>query len=43
MPVAVKDALRQVAEMEGNLSVLAAAEYVQRLERAGRLVEECWS
>ncbi|EPQ55673.1 riboflavin synthase domain-like protein [Gloeophyllum trabeum ATCC 11539] len=42
MPAAVRAALRSIAQTEGGLGEAEAREYVEGLERAGRLVEECW-
>uniref|UniRef100_D8Q1Z0 NADPH-dependent diflavin oxidoreductase 1 n=1 Tax=Schizophyllum commune (strain H4-8 / FGSC 9210) TaxID=578458 RepID=D8Q1Z0_SCHCM len=43
MPAAVRSALAYAAETYGGLSADAAKAYVEKMERDGRLVEECWS
>ncbi|THU80848.1 riboflavin synthase domain-like protein [Dendrothele bispora CBS 962.96] len=43
MPAGVKGALRQSVRQYGGRTEEEAKEYVQNLERAGRLIEECWS
>ncbi|TRM58748.1 riboflavin synthase domain-like protein [Schizophyllum amplum] len=43
MPAAVRAALAYVAEMQGGYNAEEAKSYVERMEREGRLVEECWS
>ncbi|KAL1759766.1 hypothetical protein FB107DRAFT_204590 [Schizophyllum commune] len=43
MPAAVRGALAHAAETYGDLSAEAAKAYVEKMERDGRLVEECWS
>ncbi|KAL1703452.1 hypothetical protein EV121DRAFT_208004 [Schizophyllum commune] len=43
MPAAIRSALAYAAETYGSLSAEAAKAYVEKMERDGRLVEECWS
>ncbi|KZV65277.1 riboflavin synthase domain-like protein [Peniophora sp. CONT] len=43
MPAAVRRALAHAAHVEGGLDKHAATAYVNRMEREGRLYEECWS
>ncbi|KIJ54973.1 hypothetical protein M422DRAFT_221404 [Sphaerobolus stellatus SS14] len=43
MPVAVKQAAEHAAVTVGGLSEEEAKRFVMRLEREGRLFEECWS
>lgn len=43
MPAAVRAALAYAVESEGGRTEEEAKEYVARMEREGRLVEECWS
>ncbi|TFK47130.1 riboflavin synthase domain-like protein [Heliocybe sulcata] len=43
MPAAVRAVLRSVGEREGGMSEEEAREWVERAEREGRVVEECWS
>lgn len=43
MPAGVKEALRFATEKYGGLSAEEATEYIQTMEREGRLMEECWS
>ena len=43
MPAAVRGALAYAAETHGGFSAEAAKAYVEKMERDGRLVEECWS
>ena len=43
MPVAVKKAIEHAATTEGGLPDSEAKGFITRLEREGRLFEECWS
>ncbi|VDC01230.1 unnamed protein product [Peniophora sp. CBMAI 1063] len=43
MPTSVRRALAHAAHVEGGLDKHAATAYVNRMEREGRLYEECWS
>jgi hypothetical protein len=43
MPAAVKDAIRFAVEKYGGHKPDAAIEFVNAMERDGRLIEECWS
>ncbi|KAL1737831.1 hypothetical protein HDZ31DRAFT_70728 [Schizophyllum fasciatum] len=43
MPAAVRGALAYAAEAYGGYDAEGAKAYIERLEREGRLVEECWS
>ncbi|KAI0728825.1 riboflavin synthase domain-like protein [Fomitopsis betulina] len=43
MPVAVRQAVRDVARQEAAKTEEEADEFVALLEREGRLIEECWS
>ncbi|KAF7975974.1 hypothetical protein HWV62_8118 [Athelia sp. TMB] len=43
MPAGVKRAVRAAAETHGKLSEDEAKEFVAKMERNGRLIEECWS
>ncbi len=43
MPTAVKAALALCVERFGGRNADAAKEYIQAMEREGRLTEECWS
>ncbi|KAI0746992.1 riboflavin synthase domain-like protein [Daedaleopsis nitida] len=43
MPAAVRAALAYAIQSEGGRTEEEAKEYVARMEREGRLVEECWS
>ncbi|KAI0655709.1 riboflavin synthase domain-like protein [Cubamyces menziesii] len=43
MPAAVRAALQQVLVSEGGKTEEDAKDYIVRMEREGRLTEECWS
>ena len=43
MPAAVREAVRDEVMQEAAKTDEEANEFVARLEREGRLVEECWS
>ncbi|KAF5341537.1 hypothetical protein D9758_012557 [Tetrapyrgos nigripes] len=43
MPASVKEAIRHAIRQYGGRDEEEAKEYVQNLERTGRLIEECWS
>ncbi|KDQ52353.1 hypothetical protein JAAARDRAFT_184230 [Jaapia argillacea MUCL 33604] len=43
MPAAIRAAVRSIAQVEGGMSGDDVKEFVENLEREGRLVEECWS
>lgn len=43
MPKAVRDAIAFAVQSEGGRSEAEAKEYVAKMEREWRLVEECWS
>lgn len=43
MPAAVKKAIQDAAVSEGCMAETEAKGFVNRLEREGRLFEECWS
>lgn len=43
MPAAVKAAVRGAAEAHGKMSEDEAKEFVEKMERDGKLIEECWS
>ncbi|KAI0319420.1 riboflavin synthase domain-like protein [Amylostereum chailletii] len=43
MPAAVRRALARAAETAGGMNETSALAYVARMEREGRLFEECWS
>lgn len=43
MPAAVKESLKHVIEKYGERTPEAATEYVDMMEKTGRLIEECWS
>jgi sulfite reductase alpha subunit-like flavoprotein len=43
MPAGVKDALADCVSRHGGRTLEEAKEYVRRMERDGRIVEECWS
>jgi Sulfite reductase, alpha subunit (flavoprotein) len=43
MPAAVKDAIKFAVEKCGGQNSQAATEFVDAMERDGRLIEECWS
>jgi hypothetical protein len=43
MPVAVKKAIEHAAAAEGGLTDAEAKAFITKLEREGRLFEECWS
>lgn len=43
MPVAVKKAIEHAAMTEGELTDVEAKRFITKLEREGRLFEECWS
>ncbi|TDL14869.1 riboflavin synthase domain-like protein [Rickenella mellea] len=43
MPLAVKGAIENAAQVVGGQSEEQAKEYLRILQREGRLVEECWS
>ncbi|KAK7439064.1 NAPDH-dependent diflavin reductase [Stygiomarasmius scandens] len=43
MPASVKEAIRYSVQQCGGRTEEEAKEYVQMLERTGRLIEECWS
>lgn len=43
MPAAVRQALALSAETYGSLTPEKAVDFVNTMEREGRLIEECWS
>ena len=43
MPAAVRAALQQVLVSQGGKTEEDAKDYIVRMEREGRLTEECWS
>lgn len=43
MPAAVREAIQHALVSEGRMSEEDAKEYVVRMEKEGRLIEECWS
>lgn len=43
MPAGVKQAIRDTAVTYGGKTEDEAKEFVARMERQGRLIEECWS
>lgn len=43
MPADVKTAVRAAAEVYGKLSEDEAKQFIGKMEREGRLIEECWS
>ncbi|OJT11116.1 NADPH-dependent diflavin oxidoreductase 1 [Trametes pubescens] len=43
MPAAVREAIQYALVSEGGMSEEDATEYVVRMEKEGRLIEECWS
>ncbi|TBU41104.1 riboflavin synthase domain-like protein [Dichomitus squalens] len=43
MPAAVRAAIAHTVQSEGGRTEEEAKEYVARMEREGRLIEECWS
>lgn len=43
MPAAVRAAIQQVIVNEGGKTEEEAKEYIVKMEREGRLTEECWS
>lgn len=43
MPAAVREAIQRALVSEGRMSEEDAKEYVVRMEKEGRLIEECWS
>jgi len=43
MPAAVKEALGFAVETYGGFTSLEAKNYIDRMMREGRLMEECWS
>jgi sulfite reductase alpha subunit-like flavoprotein len=43
MPAGVKDTLAWVVRQYAGQDEDEAKDYVKRLEREGRIVEECWS
>lgn len=43
MPVAVKKAIEHAAVAEGEWTDAEAKGFVTKLEREGRLFEECWN
>jgi hypothetical protein len=43
MPAAVRRALSYAAKIEGKMSDTDAKAYIEKMEREGRLFEECWS
>ncbi|KAI0363943.1 riboflavin synthase domain-like protein [Pilatotrama ljubarskyi] len=43
MPAAVRAAIRHALQSEGGMTEEDAKEYVVKMEKEGRLIEECWS
>jgi sulfite reductase alpha subunit-like flavoprotein len=43
MPIAVKRAMQDALEKEGEMGEEDANRYIRQMETEGRLVEECWS
>lgn len=43
MPAAVRAAIRHALVSEGGMSEDEAQEFVVKMEKDGRLIEECWS
>lgn len=43
MPAAVREAIQYALVSEGRMLEEDAKEYVVRMEKEGRLIEECWS
>jgi len=43
MPLGVKGAIKNAAIKEGGMTEEDADKWIAKLEREGRLVEECWS
>lgn len=43
MPAAVKEAVAFAAEKCGGMTSEDAQEYIEEMEKTGRLIEECWS
>lgn len=43
MPAGIRAALRDIVEKYGGKTEEDAKEFVARMEREGRLVEDCWA
>ena len=43
MPAGIRAALRAIVEKYGGKTEEDAKEFVARMEREGRLVEDCWA